>query len=209
MIAHPKKSPGESVRDDWQAKFLELLPGIKRQLRFAYRRLAPEARDEAVQEGIANCLQAFQRLHEQGRGERAFASSLARFAIRQINSGRQVGCPLNVLDPMSRYAQRAKGIRVEQFKQHQTESGRWVSAIVEDRRARIPDQVAMRIDFPSWMKTLTRRDRAIAKDLALGNSTREVARKYGVSPGRISQMRRELHDSWHDFQGTSTTGQAS
>lgn len=206
MIAHQKKSPDGAARQDWQPEFLELLPRIERQLRFAFRQLDAEAREEAVQEGIANCLRAFKRLHEQGRGERAFASSLARFAIRQINSGRQVGCPLNVLDPLSRYAQRAKGIRVERFRQHQTESGRWVSAMVEDRRAPIPDQVAMRIDVPAWMKTLTRRARAVAKDLALGNSTSEVARKYGVSPGRISQMRRELMDSWHDFQGTAVAG---
>jgi hypothetical protein len=40
----------------------------------------------------------------------------------------------------------------------------------------------------------------IAKDLAFGCSTSEVAEKYGVSAGRISQLRRLLEESWLVFQ---------
>ena len=43
--------------------------------------------------------------------------------------------------------------------------------------------------------------RQIAKDLAFGFSTSEVAKKHGVTPGRISQMRRTLEESWGGFQG--------
>ena len=43
--------------------------------------------------------------------------------------------------------------------------------------------------------------RAIANDLALGFSTSQVARKYRLSSLCISQMRRELCDSWECFQG--------
>jgi hypothetical protein len=42
--------------------------------------------------------------------------------------------------------------------------------------------------------------RAIAKDLAFGLTTKEVAKKYGLSAGRISQLRRALADSWALYQ---------
>jgi hypothetical protein len=42
--------------------------------------------------------------------------------------------------------------------------------------------------------------RQIAKDLAVGCSTSEVARKHGVTASRISQLRRSLEASWMQFQ---------
>jgi hypothetical protein len=33
----------------------------------------------------------------------------------------------------------------------------------------------------------------------LGERTLDVAGKYGLSPGRVSQLRRELHDDWEFF----------
>ena len=45
------------------------------------------------------------------------------------------------------------------------------------------------------------RNRRIAVSLAVGNRTKEVARQFRLSPGRVSQLRRELHDSWQTFQG--------
>jgi DNA-binding NarL/FixJ family response regulator len=70
-----------------------------------------------------------------------------------------------------------------------------------DRRTPIPDQVAFRIDFPAWLKTLSRREREIAKALAKGHRTLDVARRFGLSMARISQLRREFFDSWQRFHG--------
>ena len=44
-----------------------MLPEIKKWLRLAFCRLAPEAREDATAEAIAHCLLAYVRLHEQGR----------------------------------------------------------------------------------------------------------------------------------------------
>ena len=44
-------------------------------------------------------------------------------------------------------------------------------------------------------------DRQIARDLALGETTGEVARKFRLSAGRISQLRRWLCEHWEQFQG--------
>ena len=52
----------------------------------------------------------------------------------------------------------------------------------------------------AWFTTLTQRMKQIVKDLALGSSTSEVAQAHGVTPGRISQLRRKLEESWATFQ---------
>jgi DNA-binding NarL/FixJ family response regulator len=75
--------------------------------------------------------------------------------------------------------------------------------LVEDKRASVPDQVAAKMDVGAWFATLTKRMKQIARDLAFGFSTSEVARKYGVTAGRISQLRRALENSWAEFQRES------
>lgn len=196
-----KKIRKHRSSDAWQHKFVEIMPRLKRQLAIAFGRLPPELREEAVQEGIVNCLRAFVRLHKQDRLEAAFPSSLARFAVLQGCSGRMACSPLNCHEPLSRYAQLRKGIVVERLDRRCSKSGEWLEAIVEDRRASIADRVALRIDVPAWLAGLSQRTRRIAADLAIGFTTNEVARKYRLSAARISQVRRELHRSWLKFHG--------
>jgi hypothetical protein len=185
-----------------QARFLQMLPQVERQLRYAFRRLDPESRAEALQDGVVNCYCAYARLVQQGRGERAFATALVHFAIRQIRAGRKCGTRSNCRDPLSSYARRKLGHRVERLDRFCRETREWLEPLVADRRASIPDQVALRLDVPSWLATLQRRLQRITKDLALGCSTSEVAQKHRLTAGRISQIRRELCESWHRFQGS-------
>ena len=60
----------------------------------------------------------------------------------------------------------------------------------------MPDQVSFRLDWPAWLSTRTERDRRIIADMALSEQTKELAEKYGMSPGRISQLRRQYQDDW-------------
>jgi hypothetical protein len=63
------------------------------------------------------------------------------------------------------------------------------------------DQVMFRCDFPAWRRTRCERDRRLLDDLMLGERTQDVARKFGLTPGRISQLRREFHADWQRFCG--------
>ena len=137
----------------------------------------------------------------QGREELVFTTVLARFAVRQVWAGRQVGTRLNVKDVSSRYAQRRKQIRLERLDRFDPKENRWLEAVVEDHRTPVPEQVCFRVDFPEWLKTLSRRDRRVAQCLAAGHSTGDVARRFGISSARVSQLRRELYDSWQEFHG--------
>jgi hypothetical protein len=102
---------------------------------------------------------------------------------------------MNGKEPLSRYGQISNDIQVER------QPSNWIDMLVEDKRAPVPDQVAAKLDVAAWFATLTKRMKQIAKDLAFGCSTSEVARKHGVTAGRISQMRRILEESWAGFQG--------
>ena len=185
----------------WHHGFLAMLPAIRTYARIAFRNLAPEAREEAVQEVVCNALVAYVRLVELGKADLAYPSVLARFAVAQTRDFRKVGGHLNCKDVLSRYCQRKKGIVVERLDKFDAEDGQWIEAVVEDHHTPVPDQVAFRCDFPAWLRSLPIRNRRIAQALSVGHTTGEVAKRFNVSPGRISQLRQELHRAWQEFHG--------
>jgi hypothetical protein len=67
-----------------------------------------------------------------------------------------------------------------------------------------PDAAAFRIDFPDWLKTRTDRDRRIIDDMMHDERTLDLANKHGISPGRVSQLRREFMEDWERFCGGTT-----
>jgi hypothetical protein len=185
----------------WQAGFVAMLPEIERLSRIAFRDLTAEARADAVADAVVHSLFAYVRLFERGRAEAATASSLAWYSALQIRRGRIAGCRLNSKEPLSRYAQISKGIRVVQLHHCEANDSRWINDIVDSRQTSVADQVAIKLVFVVWLNTLCSRTRRIAMDLARGFSTSEVADKFGVTPGRVSQLRRELQNCWCQFQG--------
>ena len=185
------------------AKFLSLLPQIQEQARFAFRREGGEQREELIAEVVANCWAAFVRLVDRGLIDVAQATPLAQFAIKQVRDGRRVGAKLNVHDVSSSYAQRMKHFRVERLDHFDEEEGTWREVLIEDRHAGPSETAAARIDIADWFDTLPKHKRRVAETLAKSETTKTTARKFGVSPGRISQTRRELETSWREFQGDS------
>ena len=71
----------------------------------------------------------------------------------------------------------------------------------EDHRTPLPDAVAFRIDFSEWCDRFNDRKRKVLLALAEGSAGSEVAERFGLSPGRISQLRREYESSWQRMQG--------
>jgi hypothetical protein len=79
--------------------------------------------------------------------------------------------------------------------------------LADDTRTPVPDQVAFRLDFPAFLQTLTERDRRMALALAEGHQARDVAHRFGVSPGRVTQLRQQWRREWHAFQGETPKGE--
>ncbi len=206
MIATSKLSDSVTDAPAWHRPFLAMIPTIHRKARFAFRKARPELQQDLITEVIANAMLAYVRLMELGKQDLAFASALGRFAVAQVRVGRRVGSRLRVGDVMSQYAQRQKDFRVERLDQFDDEENCWQQLVVEDKRATPADVAAVRIDFASWLRLLPRRRRKIALALAGGETTKTAAKKFEVSPARISQLRLWLKESWLRFQGEIGAG---
>ena len=201
MIALVKHSQRNGKEPAWHADFLAMLPAITEHARFALRDWRSEAKQDLLQEVVANCFVAYHRLVERGKTDFAIPSVLVGFALRQVLDGRRVGGRLSVRDVMSRHAQRTHDITVERLDHFDDQEGGWKEALVEDRRAGPAETAAARIDIGSWLDLLSSRDRRIAEMLAVGEKTGVVATRFGLTAGRISQLRTLFERSWEGLQG--------
>ena len=189
-----------SGNPDWPARFVLLLPLIHKIARHAFRGMADDEREEAMQEVIANCYVAYVRLVERGKEHVAYATPLTRYAVAQYRAGRRIGGQLNVHDPASPYCRQQNDLVMESLFR-QTDSGRWEELVVEDKRSTSADIATTRLDFKAWLRRLDRPKRTAARLLAGGAATSEAARRLRLSSGRVSQLRRELMEDWAEFQG--------
>jgi hypothetical protein len=144
-------------------------------------------------------------LVERGRQHVAFPTKLANFAVRQIKDGRRVGKRVASRDVYDEHGRIKHGHQIRHLGTPHEQCGGWKEQLTENCRTPIPDQVAFRIDFPDWLHTLSTRDCRVVHELASGERTGTVARKFGVSAGRVSQMRRQLKESWEQFVGDDDT----
>ena len=97
-------------------------------------------------------------------------------------------------------AQRRHGFLVSALPEVSTLWDNPLSEALHDNTQTPPDeQCAFRIDFPAWRATHAERDRRLLDDLMLGERTLDVAGKYGLSPGRVSQLRREFLLGWRRY----------
>lgn len=199
MIAIAPQSSRKQPVPRWHKKFLSMLPLIRRHAAVCFRHLDPEARSEAVQEVVCNALAAYRRLVELGKEEVAFPSPLARFGVAQVRAGRRVGASLNCKDITSTHCQLQKQIQVDRLDRYDEEEMCWQEILVEDRHAGPAETASSRIDFGAWLGTLAAKQRRIANVLATGETTLATARRFRLSPGRVSQLRQELKRAWEDF----------
>jgi len=193
----------------WHRVFCRMIPQIVYHARFAFRRLRGQDYQDAIQETLANALVAFVALVRRGKMKLAYPTVLAKYAAAQIKDGRRVGSSLNVQELLSPYAQRLKNFKVERLDRRDKDNeDLWCEILVEDRHAGPADIACARLDIDSWFMSLPYRHRRIAQHLSLGNRTADAARKFRVSNGRISQLRRELAESWNDFTGENVANAA-
>jgi hypothetical protein len=210
--------PAPAPLEHRQAAFLAALPRIERQGRIAFRGLAgPQTRDDAVAEVVALCWRWFVRLVGRGKDPLACPVVLAGYAARHVRSGRRLCGQEKGNDALSRPAQRRHGFQVGALPPSTaTPYGDLFGSVHGQRRqdlfeerlrdnAQTPvrEQVAFRLDFPAWLATLSARQRRLVRAMARSERTLDLSRKFEVSPGRISQLRRELHDGWTRFCGDS------
>jgi hypothetical protein len=201
----------------WQAQFLSLiLPYVERHAQVVFRHFkCPHRKEDAISECAALAWKWFLRLVRQGKDPAAFPTALATFAARAVRCGRRLARMERPKDVLSPRAQRLYGFTVESLPLSTRTSFENLYSVPHGQKRQdsfeerlrdntvtpVPDQVCFRLDFPAWVRTRTQRDRRVIEDLIQGERTGDVADKYGLSPGRISQLRRDFMEDWARFCG--------
>jgi hypothetical protein len=186
---------------NWQTGFLNVLPTVHKHAKIKFRKLPAAQREDAIQETIAAAVVSYQKLAAKGQFHVARPSMLATYAVLHVRSGRHVGGHQDAAgDVMSPIAHRRHEIKIDNI----GDDG-WHSMLIASRKSEVPDLAAFRIDFEDWVSSFVRRDRKIIAALASGERTKTVADRFGITQGRVSQLRRRFERNWLLFQGETAS----
>jgi len=194
----------EGSTNSLQDTFLEILERILTHGRIVFRfHHCPYTFEDCLQEMLGLAWLWHCRLVQQGKDPRQFASVIASFAARHVRNGDRLCGYESAKDILSDRARLKHHFQVHRIQSDTCLPGSNLTlhALVEHRLASSADRAAFRIDFSEWLCSLRERDANLASDLAVGDTTNEVAQKYQLSPGRVSQLRQELYHSWLRFHG--------
>jgi hypothetical protein len=158
-------------------------------------RLKADNFDDAVQELIAIAFDIYQKSVR--KGKQVFYTPIKDFAIKKYKDGRRFlgSSTTDLLAERTRILKRSDVCSLTLF---DVREGSLHFMI--DKWNNVSRTVQFKIDFfETWLQQQTERDRAIIIDLAMGETTGDVARKHGVSDGLISQYRKRYKASWNAF----------
>jgi len=202
--------------DQLHTGFLLLVPRIELHARIAFRDVrCPAKKADKVAECVALGWAWYVRLGARGKDVTQFTTTFVFLVARAVKSGRRVCGQEKARDAMSPVAQQRHNFKVESLPastsrpyenlcgavngQHHLDA--FEERLRDNTQTPVPDQVQFRIDFPAWLETLTARERRIIKAMARNERTKDLSKQFEVSPGRISQMRREFCQGWQRFCG--------
>jgi hypothetical protein len=183
----------------WQAGFLGILPRLQQCFQIRFRHLPAAEREEAQAEAVAAAYAGYHRLAALDRLADAHPSTVADYACRHVAQGRRLGTAQSRNDVMSGPARSRPCL--QRLTPAAGAGAGLGELLLEDRRTGPAELAAFRLDLRDWLSRVSKRNRRIVEQLAAGERPGAVARRYGLSPGRISQLRLALKRSWAQFQG--------
>ena len=199
-------------RGELHGDFIPVKTLVERRAKFVCRRLpATEARRSRGRGSRCRLCLVCKVESPRQRPVRDFPSRMAFYGVLNACDARHT----STKDVLSRRAQKMHGFAVDSLntynrrsiEESQARSGRSchfdavAEQLYENRRTPPGDQAAFRVDYAAWLTTRSQSDRELILALATGEKTADLALKHRVTPGRISQKRREFHDSWERFHG--------
>ncbi len=212
----PLAAPAAPPIPHLHADFLTILPRIELHARISFRGpRCPDHRAEAVAETLALCWRHFVRLVERGKDPLAIPTVLAAYAARHVRCGRRLCGREKGKDVLSPLAQQRHGFSVEQLPTSmatsheerypvgagQRRQDAWEERLRDNTVTPVVEQVCFRPDFPAWLATLSARERRLVRAMATNERTLDLGQRFGLSPARVSQLRRELLNDWRRFCG--------
>ena len=211
MIAIPDRLPTISL-EALRERFVALiLPRITTHAAVVFRGHHADQKAEWTADSFALAWLWYTRLYARGKDAADFPATFATVVVRAVKCGRRITGMEKAKDLLSRRAQIRHGFRVERLPAttraphddlYGTVGGQRLhdeheECLRENVRTPVPDQVNFRLSFPRFLRRQTRRDRRLAHYLSLGNSGKSAAQRFGLSPGRITQIRQRLCKEWH------------
>lgn len=198
-----------------QAHFMQFVDRIRLHAEINARRYrCPGRKEDFVAEVIAVSWRWFLRCVEQGKDVDSFVMMLATYAVKHVRCGRRLCGQERAKDVFSGRTQASKGFVVIPLPgcRHsrddvyckpsgQRDADYIEEALRDNTQCEPPETAAFRCDFPQWMAGYDQRKRDIVEAMIMGDATQDIAARFGLSPGRISQMRREFCDGWRVFHG--------
>ena len=178
-----------------RSQFVELMSGLVGRLSRRFRRRDPEAKDDALAEGVGHAWMMF--LAGTMKGKTLNASTLAFFAGRMVEAGRKV-VGMSSRDALSDTAvsrrRQAPAVSLDASSLSHASFYRTFG----DKRWRWPviDYVAPRLDMQAFQAQCCTRDRLIMNMKVRGVPQNRIAAELGVSSPAISQRLRALRCRW-------------
>ena len=173
-----------------QSRFLSILPAIETHARIVFRDVrCLFTRDERIADTIALAWKCYLQLLKNGKDVETFKMVFVFTVVRSVRCGRRVTGMEKAKDVMSGRAQRRHGFTVDSIDE----------PLKDNTVTPVPEQAAFRIDFRAWLRSLSSRERKIVRAMMRDERTLDLSRLFEVSPGRISQMRREFAESWSRY----------
>jgi hypothetical protein len=180
----------------------------------------PDRKEEMLSEMVALGWLWFLRLAGRGTDATQFAAALARYAAKAVADGRRITGQEPAKDVLSPRARRRRGFQVEPLhtaprRPHhslfslvrgQQERDAYEERLTDNTITPPPDAAAFRIDFPRFLAELSDRDRDLALYLSLGHRATQAAARFGMSPGRVTQLRQQWCRQWRRAQGDVVHG---
>jgi hypothetical protein len=130
------------------------------------------------------------------RGKEVFYTPIMKFAIKRYREGRRFtgSNTTDILSHQTKIMGRSETCQLSQFDKDAD-----TRYFMQDKQPDVFRTVQTKLDYQDWYHRQSARDQKIIEDLAMGEMTTAVAKKYGVSAGLISIKRKGFADSWKAF----------
>jgi len=198
--------PSDTGPDAKNAGFLRILPAIESHASLTFRHLRAAYREEAIAEATAAAFENYDSARRRGKLHRLTPSTVAKYAVLGVKSGRRVGGPDdNTTDVLARRAQTVRGFKCHSIYDAMKDPTApvWKLLLSDHGRDPVADLACFRIDWSEFLKQQHDRTRQCIALLAAGHKRCEVADHLGVTPPAITRRMDRAEREWERFERES------
>ncbi|MEI7672901.1 MAG: hypothetical protein WCK00_12395 [Deltaproteobacteria bacterium] len=165
-------------------------------------------RCEDFSEVIQDCIHEAAKMLDSAEkaGKKVPAKSIAYYAIQRCKSGRRswTSSATDAMSPMFVAGSSDRVISLDgPISEAETSEGLTMHDFISERREDPSAEALRKIDWEEFNATLNRREQLLVRNLAEGRQSNTFAKELGLSPPRITQMKKELGNRIRRFMGDS------